>query len=672
MCQTVLGCSELLLQLLVYGLSSGALLALNAIGVTVVYGTVRVLNLAHGDVFALASVLVTTLISVVGVQPNWPVPLLIGVLGLILAVAMLAAAGLMSLIERAAFRPFRGRSRLAPLMATLGISFVLYQVALIWRTALPSWVPQDHRSVPGLPEVPIDRIPALLPNADLVQSLGLPLHVVIHFSDLLMVVLACLGALGVRLFLHRTRLGRGIRACAQNPELAKLCGINLDQTIRWAFAFGGILAGIAAFAFALYYERPVGYHGAESGLLAFTAAILGGIGNPVGALASGLLIGVVGSISDYFLATQWTPVLLQLLLIGVLVYRPTGISAEEASQDLLDNPGRDAATAPTIGRNRRLDAWLLLNFLLAMIVFPVANALFGWQEQVLATEIGIFILLALGLNLLLGLAGLLDLGYVVSFGIGLYTAATLLPYHVDFVAVLLLSAVLAGLFGSLKGRLALRLRSDYLAVVTLTLGLMMPQILINLNDWTGGVGGIAALPAPRILFHPLALPLEKYYLVFVGVGSMIFVSLRLIRSRIGRAWLASSEDEVAAVSCGVNVSAYKALAFTLSSGVAGVAGALYTGTFAYAAPDLVEFQILAMVLAMVILGGAGSVLGTIIGALLISGYDKLFIPWFGDILARLQPGNLHVGAAPDIRGLSYLTFGLAIYLTILFRARQRS
>jgi branched-chain amino acid transport system permease protein len=175
-CGASLSCGEILLQLLVYGLSNGAVLALNAIGVTVIYGTIRTLNLAHGDVFALTSVLVTTLVADLGVQANWPPGMLIGALALALVASMLFGALLNVVIDRAAFKPFRGRSRLAPLIATLGISFILYQVALLWRTTLHSWVPGDHRSVPGLPEVPMDRIPDLLPDLDL--SLWRPFYFV--------------------------------------------------------------------------------------------------------------------------------------------------------------------------------------------------------------------------------------------------------------------------------------------------------------------------------------------------------------------------------------------------------------------------------------------------------------------------------------------------------------
>ena len=678
-CGYHLHCGEVLLQLLVFGLSNGAVLALNAIGVTVVYGTVRTLNLAHGDVFALTSVLVTTLLTYLGVQPDWPPALLVGALALTLGAAMLCGALLNVAIERLAFKPFRGRSRLAPLIATLGISFILFQGALIWRTLLPTWIRGVHHGEPGpVNQVPLSGIPDLLPTFDLVSAAGLPLNVIFRFNDLFILLVTGACALGVSWFLRRTATGRSIRACSQDPQLAQLCGVDPDAAIQRAFAYGGALAGAAAFVFALYYARSFGSHGAQSGLLAFTAAILGGIGSPVGALLSGLVLGAFAAFSDYFLAAQWTPVLLQALLIGLLLLRPTGLTAGEGNEDLASTADRDTVIVTMLGGRTRLSRWLVWGFVALAIVLPLA---LGLHAQVLAIGIGVFILLALGLNIQLGLAGILDLSYTVSFGIGGYLTATLtnrwtglgalLPQPVDFIFVLSLSVLLAGLFGALKGRLTVRLRSDYLTVVTLALSVLARQVILNLGRLTGGVGGISALPPPHLFIYSLTHPTEQYYLVLGLVILVALASHQLIQSRIGRAWLAGSEDETAAAASGVNVTRYKVLALTLGSAVAGMAGALYASTFAYVTPEMVDFPVLAMTLAMVILGGAGSVPGVILGTIIITGYNRVIIPQLGEFLAQLQTGALPIVIAPDVRGLNYLNFGLALYLTVLLRARRR-
>src|SRR6266487_882494 len=320
---------QTLIQILVFGFSNGAVLALNAIGVTIIYSTVRTLNLAHGDVFALATVVVTTFVRGFGIQRNWSPLQLIGSLVLVFCIAILAGAILSVGVEELGFRPFRGHSRFAPVIATLALSFILFQGALVWRTLQPSWIPGEHRSVPGLPEVPTDGIPSLLPEINLVHALHLPLSIVIRFSDVFVLVMAFLFVGFATWFLQKTRTGRAIRAFSQNQLLAQILGINVNQTIRRAFAFGGALAGAAAFIFAIYYARPFGVHGAQSGLLAFAAALLGGIGSPIGALISGLFIGMVSSLSDYYLSARWTPVLLLILLIALLVWRPSGLASSD-------------------------------------------------------------------------------------------------------------------------------------------------------------------------------------------------------------------------------------------------------------------------------------------------------------------------------------------------------
>ena len=143
-----------------------------------------------------------------------------------------------------------------------------------------------------------------------------------------------------------------------------------------------------------------------------------------------------------------------------------------------------------------------------------------------------------------------------------------------------------------------------------------------------------------------------------------------MRSRLGCSGLAGSDDEMAAAATGVDVVGYKTLALVISSAIAGIAGAVYAATFSYVSPDLVDFHISALLLAMVILGGAGSVPGVILGALVIVGYDRVIVPRLGELLAQL--GNLNLGYAPDIRGASYLNFGLALYLTVLWRARRKT
>ena len=658
---------QTLVQILVFGFSNGAVLALNAIGVTIIYSTVRTLNLAHGDVFALTSVVVTTLVRDIGIQRNWSPLLLIGSLLLVFCVAIAAGALLSVGVEELGFRPFRGHSRFAPVIATLALSFILFQGALVWRTLQPSWIPGEHRSVPGLPEVPTDGIPSLLPEINLVHALHLPLNFVIRFSDVFVLLMAFLFVAFATWIINKTRTGRAIRAFSQNQLLAQILGINVNQTIRRTFAFGGALAGAAAFIFAIYYARPFGQHGAQSGLLAFAAALLGGIGSPVGALLSGLFIGMVSSLSDYYLTAQWTSVIMLTLLISLLLWKPTGLAISDAGED---STVRDSVILTAPGQGQARNRWLII-VLIILGVLPIGLQLLNLSGQVILRTVAVYTVLTLGLNLALGLAGLLDFGFALSYGIGAYTTA-ILSARIGFVPALLGGVFAAIVTGLIKGILGARLRGDYLAVSTLALGLLGSQALINLRSITGGAGGLGNFPGPSILGLKLDTPLERYFLVFAAVLFAVWVSQRLIDSRSGRAWIAASEDEMAATSLGINVVRSRMLAFVLSSALAGLAGALFASTFSFADPDMLAFHVTSIVLTMVILGGAGSTVGVILGAVIIVLFDKVLVSQLADLVALIWPKNVLVGPTPDIRGANFFNFGIVLYLTVLLRARRKN
>lgn len=658
---------ETLIQILVFGLSNGAVLALNAIGVTIIYSTVRILNLAHGDVFALTTVVVTTLVRGLGIQRAWTPLQLIGALVVVFCGAILAGSLLSVGVEKVGFKPFRGSSRLAPLIATLGLSFILFQGALVWRTLQPSWIPGEHRSVPGLPEVPTDGIPSLLPEINLVKAFHLPFNLVIRFSDVFVLVVAFAFVILATWFLQKTKTGRAIRAISQNQTLAQILGINVDQTISRAFAFGGALAGAAAFIFAIYYARPFGVHGAQSGLLAFAAALLGGIGSPIGALVSGLLMGVVSSLSDYYLSAQWTSVLMLTLLIGLLVWQPTGLASSDAGGEFVAVRDSIILTAPNKGQ--RTNRWLILS-LIALMILPILLQIFNLSGQIILRNIGIFIVLTLGLNLALGIAGLLDFGFALSYGVGAYTTAILSP-SIGFGLAFMCGILAGAMTGVVKGSLGWRLRGDYLAVATLALGLLGSQVVLNLKSITGGAGGLGNFSPPSFLGFTLNTSLEKYFFVFIAILLVIWVSQRLVDSRSGRAWLATSEDEMAARAAGIHVERTRLTVFVLSSALAGLAGALYASTFSFAEPGMLAFHITTLVLTMVILGGAGSVMGVIIGATVIILYDKTIVTQIANLVALIWPKNLFIGPVPDIRGANFFNFGIALYLTVLIRARRK-
>jgi len=234
------------------------------------------------------------------------------------------------------------------------------------------------------------------------------------------------------------------------------------------------------------------------------------------------------------------------------------------------------------------------------------------------TQVGIYVTLALGLNIVVGLAGLLDLGYVAFYAVGAYTYGLLSTrVGLSFWEVLPLGALLAAIVGVLLGIPVLRLKGDYLAIVTLGFGEMIRITLNNWDSFTRGPNGIIGIARPKILGFTFFSPIHYYYLVLAMVLFTIFVVGRLSRSRIGRAWTAMRDDEVAAAAMGINLMQTKLLAFGLGATWAGLAGVFFASKMTFISPESFTFFESVIILCMVVLGGMGSVRGVILGASLL-------------------------------------------------------
>ena len=296
---------------LVQGISNGAIWALIAIGYTLVYGIIELINFAHGDVFMIGSLTGASFWASIGLG------LTTGTLGLVLGllltliVSMLVCGSLNVLIERVGYRPLRNAPKLAPLITAVGFSFILENVGLLWRGGLPVGVAD------------------LIHQNDTVVRIS---GVVIRRADVLAVGVTVPLVILLVWFVSQTRPGKAMRATAQDPEAARLMGINVDTTISLTFLIGGMLAGAAGLVYALYETTIWYFQGFEAGLIAFTAAVMGGIGNLRGAVLGGLIIGVIQNISDARIGPQWTPAIVFGYLIMILVLRPRGLIGEETRE----------------------------------------------------------------------------------------------------------------------------------------------------------------------------------------------------------------------------------------------------------------------------------------------------------------------------------------------------
>lgn len=377
----------------------------------------------------------------------------------------------------------------------------------------------------------------------------------------------------------------------------------------------------------------------------------------------------------------------------------------------MSSPGR---VPRLLGRARRLtrnrDAIIYAILIAGVFIVPaIANFTQGTSSGVVLDQVanaGVFVLLAIGLNIVVGFAGLLDLGYAAFFAIGAYTYAMLgsgwldvtaihHAVHIPFWILLFVGMGLAALFGLILGAPTLRLRGDYLAIVTLGFGEIVPRIFRIKIEWTGGINGITALDQPTLpvwLTGPWAGqdfaltrnqvfgldPVPYYVLIVMLIAVSVVLATNLYRSRLGRAWMAIREDEVAAAAMGVNPVIIKLLAFSIGASFSGFAGVFFAAKLGGIDPTLFGFQNVSIViLVMVVLGGMGNISGVIVGAIGVYFLQNVIIPqlpiWTTGAASSIglsflnNPNGDWAGLGDEVQRLNFIIFGLILVGTMLFR-----
>jgi branched-chain amino acid transport system permease protein len=302
---------------LVIGVTNGAIIALIALGYTLVYGIIELINFAHGDNFMIGSFVGLTVLSgtFLGLGLFSPITddsgILISIVGVVIAmVVAMIACGLLGVgIERVAYKPLRNSPRLAVLITAIGMSFILQNIGLVWK---------------GPTQIPF---PELISGANILPGDS----VVFRWKDLFVILVTIPLLVALSYFISNTKQGKAMRAVAQDKEAAAMVGINVDRTISITFLLGGILAGASGVMYGLFNGITVFNVGFTQGLYAFTAAVLGGIGNLTGAVIGGFLIGIIGSMADQYIGVRWTAIVIFAVLILVLVFRPRGLLGDRSA-----------------------------------------------------------------------------------------------------------------------------------------------------------------------------------------------------------------------------------------------------------------------------------------------------------------------------------------------------
>jgi branched-chain amino acid transport system permease protein len=589
------------------GLVVGNIYALLAVGLALIFGVSNLINFAHGSVYTVGAYVGLVCISYL----HTPLPLTV-------LIVVLCCGLLGILIERIGLRPLQGRARIAPLLATIGISLVLDQlVQLIFSAqprALPSQVPDWRFEIGG-------------------GSIGA--------LDLLIAGIGLASAGVLFGFLRFSKLGWAVRATAQDRDAAQQMGVDVDTVDRTVFAVASALGGLSGLLVGMYYNNISPAMSFQATVKGVVAVVIGGVGNVPGAIFGSVFLGLVESYGIALFGTSYRNLFAYVILILVLLFWPNGLFGGRGAAP--PEPLTGTFIAPS--RPVVLPAWLGPVLIAASALLPFAITS-PYVIQTLSNA-WLYGMLALSLTLVAGTAGQISLGHAALLSIGGYASALL---ALDLGWPVLVSIPAAGVVTAIIGTLlvypAFGLRGHYVAIATLGIGEIVSLVILNWESLTRGPIGISGIPPLSIGSHQFYSAADVYWITLAVVVALALTQRRLLSSHIGRTLRAMRDDDVAARAYGINPNRYKALAFGFSGFVAGVSGAITAHLYSYLNFETFTSQISVLALTMVILGGLGNVFGAIVAAAALVGLPEIF------------------RVAADYRMLIY---GLALLLLIRFR-----
>jgi branched-chain amino acid transport system permease protein len=578
------------LQIVIGGVLQGCIFALLAIGFSLVFRVASAINLAQGAFCIVAAMLTFTLGDSLdlGVIPA----------GLI---AVVATAGLAAVLGALVFVP--GLKRLptsAMFILTAGL------LTLLEGGALVIWGSQSYTLPAFSGERPVDIGGLLVPSQGF-WVVGLTVAVTVLQGVLL----------------ARTRFGWAFRACAENPLAAGLMGIGVARMQLLSFVLAasvGALGGIAI--------GPITSFQFDTGrmytIFGFVAAVIGGIASPLGALAGGLLLGIVTQLAAAYVSSLFSNALALVLLLGVLLWRPSGLftSGPARRQDVREEPRVHRAVVRVGGRSGALLAVAGSAILLALPWFLGGT---GLMSSVTITLI--LFLAVLGLDVLMGFGGQVSLGQAGFMAIGGYTASVLaVGYGVPPLLGVLAGMALSLVCAAVLALGTMRLRGHYLAIATLAFSLLVDSLTVGLEDLTGGPSGLVGIPAFSAFGFAFDTPLRAYYLV-AGLLVVVLAALTgAMGGRFGRALMSVRADPLAAAALGIDVPRYKVAAFCISAALGSVSGSLYAFYLHFLSPDMVGTPVSLQMLAMLVVGGEGTLFGPLFGVAVLTLLPTVFQP----------------------------------------------
>jgi branched-chain amino acid transport system permease protein len=592
------------IAIIVGGLLQGSVFAIVALGFALVFRVTGVINLSQGAFCIVGALSMYTLQQTLG----WPAAL--AALGAVAGTTLFGAA-----LGAATFVPALARlPHSSMLMLTAGL------LTLIEGLVLVAWGsdPYDLPSFSG--EAPVDI-----------------LGVRVATQGLWIAGTAAIVIVALWYLLARTMVGRQLRACAENPLAARLMGIDVPRMTLLSFAMAAMIGAIGGIVVA-----PISSLQFDAGqfftIFGFIAVAIGGMGSFIGAVVGGLILGVGEQLAAGYVSSLFSNGLAVILLLVTLLFRPSGLFTTVAQrQDVRDEQRVHLPILRFSGRDGLAYGAVAVALLLALPwLVPESSGLLG---SLVIT--GILFIGVLGLDVLMGYAGQVSLGQAGFMAVGGYTAAILAvtygwPPFLGTVAGIVLS-LLCALVLSLA---TMRLRGVYLALATLAFGLLIDSLAVGMMDTTGGPSGLVGIPSFSIGPWSFASPTSMYYLVLALIIALVLLLLGGIRSGFGRALKAIRTDQTAAVALGINVPRYKVAAFAISAALASLSGSLFAFHFHFLSPEMVSTSRSFEMITMLVIGGEGTLVGSLIGVALLTLLPEIFQPFA--LYKRLAEGALLV------------------------------
>ena len=588
------------------GLIHGSVYALVAVGMSLVFGVTNVANFAQGSLVAVGMMVAWWLGTTLGwgfIPTVLVVILVTAILGLLLNVGVIS--------------PLEGRKPIAALLATIGVGQILDNgLQMIFG-------PQTRP------------FPQLLKTFNY-QAFGIRFGT----SDVVMAVAVIMSMLGLWAFLKFGKIGQAIRATSQDPEAAQQMGIPVRSIRSISFVIGSVLAGVSGIFVGLFDGNINPTNGGTIGMTAFVAATIGGLGSIPGALAGGLVLGVVEALGVSWFGDGAHDLITFGTLLIILIIKPQGLFG--ARIDVNSEPL--TGTFLQLGRPIILPWWGNLIGVVALLSTPFV---FNDYLSGIGTQVTIYAIAAVGLTLISGSAGQTILGMAGPFAVGAYASAILtVQYKWPFLLALLASGLIAAIAASLLTFPVWKLAGHYVAIATIGVGYVMVAIIRLAEPVTKGSLGIQGIPFPNVFGQTLYTQQMQYLLDLVVLVVALVVVARIRSSHLGHVLEAVGSDQDAAESLSVRTGAYKALAYAVAACCAGLAGSLLAHQYTYIDPTIFNVNMSLLILTVIVMGGMNSPLGAVLGAVVLIGAPEL------------------LRFAPDARVLLY---GVLLVLIILFR-----